>query len=61
MIDASLGNELIGFYSARNLLHIHAEMKSSSNRNGEIDLSRIAYRRLQPFKTQVEEWLAGKL
>ncbi|WP_369054830.1 hypothetical protein [Kineococcus terrestris] len=57
IIDQPLADDLVEFYSARNLIHIHAEMKRASERSWEIELSQRAYRRLQPFKAQVVIWL----
>jgi hypothetical protein len=49
-----LRDELIEFYEARNAIHIHAEIRKSLNY--ELDLSRRAYFRMQPFKDQIKDW-----
>jgi hypothetical protein len=54
IIEDWLKEELVEFYEARNAIHIHAEIRKSLEY--EIDLSRRSYRRLQPFKEQVEKW-----
>jgi hypothetical protein len=46
-----LRDDLIEFYEARNSIHIHAEIRKTLEY--QLDLSRNAYRRLQPFKEQV--------
>ena len=54
LIEDWLRDELIEFYEARNSIHIHAEIRKSLNY--EIDLSRRAYMRLEPFKDQIRKW-----
>lgn len=54
IIEVWLKDELIEFYEARNSIHIHAEIRKSLSY--ELDLSRRAYRRMQPFKEQVSKW-----
>lgn len=56
IIEADLGNEIVGFYSARNYIHIHAELRQSDLR-WQVSFARDAYRRLEPFKTQASGWL----
>ena len=50
-IEDWLRDELIEFYEARNAIHIHAEIRKSLEY--QIDLSRRAYLRMQPFQEQV--------
>jgi hypothetical protein len=57
IIDEELAQELIDFYAARNMIHIHAELKRGSNWTWEIDFARQAYWRLQRFRDQVSTWL----
>ncbi|KQS03570.1 hypothetical protein ASG11_04290 [Sphingomonas sp. Leaf357] len=54
LIEPWLKEELVEFYEARNSIHIHAEIKKSLNY--ELDLSKRAYMRLQPFKDQICRW-----
>jgi hypothetical protein len=56
IVDAKLGKELIQFYTARNMIHIHAELKRGADWSWEINFSLKAYRRLLIFKQQVEKW-----
>lgn len=58
LIDSGLKDELIEFYEARNAIHIHAEIRKSLNY--QLDLSKRAYLRMQPFKEQVSEWLSKR-
>ena|SRR5690554_1163475 len=58
LIEPWLKDELIEFYEARNAIHIHAEIKKSLNY--QLDLSRRAYMRMQPFKEQINSWCAQK-
>jgi hypothetical protein len=55
-IEDWLRDDLIEFYEARNSIHIHAEIRKSLKY--QLDLSRDAYRRLQPFKEQISSKLA---
>jgi hypothetical protein len=57
ILDEDLGEEIAGFYGARNYIHIHAELRQSDF-DWQISFARDAYRRLQPFKEQVVIWLA---
>jgi hypothetical protein len=50
-IEAWLRDELIEFYEARNSIHIHAEIRKSLKY--QLDLSRRAYMRMEPFRDQV--------
>lgn len=59
MIDQALGHEIAGFYTARNYIHIHAELRQT-DLEWQIAFARDAYRRLSPFKAQVSEWLAAQ-
>ncbi|MCD4863535.1 hypothetical protein [Pseudomonas sp. PLB05] len=54
MIEPWLKDELIEFYEARNAIHIHAEIRKSLNY--QLDLSKRAYLRMQPFKEQLSAW-----
>lgn len=56
-IKESLRRELIEFYEARNSIHIHAEIRKSIDY--QIDLSRKAYRRMEPFREQVSARLTA--
>lgn len=57
LIDQNLMKELIEFYEARNAIHIHAEIRKSLKY--QIDLSVRAYRRMEPFKDQIEARLVA--
>lgn len=50
-IEEWLRDDLVEFYEARNAIHIHAEIRKSLNY--QIDLSKRAYRRMEPFKDQI--------
>jgi hypothetical protein len=56
IIDDDLAKELIEFYTARNMIHIHAELKQGADWTWEIDFARQAYWRLQKFRDQVLVW-----
>jgi hypothetical protein len=56
IIDEELAAELIDFYSARNMIHIHAELRRG-DWSWEIDFARQAYWRLLKFKQQVTTWM----
>lgn len=56
-ITPTLCTELIEFYEARNAIHIHAEIRKSMRY--QIDLSWRAFRRMEPFKAQVEAQLVS--
>lgn len=57
MLSARLGREIAGYYTARNYIHIHAELRQDDF-EWQIAFARDAYRRLKPFKEQVSAWLA---
>jgi len=59
MIESWLKDELIEFYEARNAIHIHAEIRKSLNY--QLDLSKRAYLRMQPFKEQLSAWKAANV
>jgi hypothetical protein len=50
-ITRPLCADLVAIYEARNAIHIHAEIKKSLDY--QIDLSKKAYRRLNPLKNQI--------
>jgi hypothetical protein len=56
IIDEELTAELIDFYSTRNMIHIHAELRRG-DWSWEIDFARQAYWRLLKFKQQVTMWM----
>jgi hypothetical protein len=58
LIQDWLKDELIEFYEARNAIHIHAEIRKSMSY--QLDLSRRAYLRMQPFKEQIQAALATR-
>jgi hypothetical protein len=60
IIDEDLANELVEFYAARNMIHIHAELKRGADWEWEIAFARQAYWRLEKFKEQVLAWQAGQ-
>jgi hypothetical protein len=51
LVSISLRDDLVEVFSARNAIHLHAEIKK--NLNYQLDLSRKAYRRMKPLKNQV--------
>lgn len=53
LIDAKLKDEIIELYEARNAIHIHAEIKK--NLDYQLDLSKRAYMRMEPFVMQIKE------
>lgn len=57
IIDDELAEELIEFYSARNMIHVHAELKRGATWSWEISFARQAYWRLLKFKQQVLAWI----
>jgi len=59
LLDSTLGQEIIDIYEARNAIHIHAEIRKSLDY--QLDLSRKAYRRMEPFLNQVKDNLASVL
>lgn len=58
LIKPWLKDELIEFYEARNAIHIHAEIRKSLDY--QLDLSKRAYLRMQPFKEQIVAALASR-
>lgn len=60
IIDEGLAVELVEFYAARNMIHIHAELKRSADWEWQIEFARQAYWRLLKFKEQVLAWQAGQ-
>lgn len=53
LIAPWLKDEIIEFYEARNAIHIHAEIKKSLAY--QLDLSKRAYMRMEPFIDQITE------
>lgn len=56
IIDDDLADELIRFYAARNMIHIHAELKKGADWSWEIEFSRQVYWRLEKFSQQARTW-----
>jgi hypothetical protein len=56
IIDEALGDELIEFYTARNMIHIHAELRKGVVWAWEIEFARQAYWRLERFRDQAVKW-----
>ncbi|MDX1738923.1 MAG: hypothetical protein R3261_11845 [Alphaproteobacteria bacterium] len=52
-IDQKLKEDLIEIFSARNAIHIHAEIRKGIAY--ELELSKMAYKRLLPLKDQTEK------
>lgn len=59
MLSDNLGHEIAGYYTARNYIHIHAEIRQEDF-EWQIAFARDAYRRLKPFKEQVSAWLSKR-
>lgn len=59
MLSDSLGHEVAGYYTARNYIHIHAELRQEDF-EWQIAFARDAYRRMKPFKEQVSAWLSKR-
>lgn len=55
LIDSKLCLELIKIYEIRNGLHMHAEIRKQIEY--ELEISRIAYRRMKPFVEQIKNRL----
>lgn len=55
MIDDDLRDELIEIYEARNAIHIHAEIRKSLDY--QLDLSKLAYWRMEPFREQIRSFI----
>lgn len=53
LIEGWLKDEIIEFYEARNAIHIHAEIRKSLDY--QLDLSKRAYMRMEPFIDQIKE------
>lgn len=51
LIETKLKDEIIEFYEARNAIHIHAEIKKSLGY--QLELSKRAYQRMEPFVDQL--------
>ena len=51
LIEEWLKDEIIEFYEARNAIHIHAEIRKSLEY--QLDLSKRAYMRMEPFIEQI--------
>ncbi len=52
LIEDWLEEELVEFYEARNAIHIHAEIRKSLDY--QLDLSKRAYMRMEPFLDQIK-------
>lgn len=57
-IDKDLRDELIQFYNIRNGIHIHAELRKEIDY--EINLSKLAYWRMEKFKIHVTKELKNR-
>ncbi|WP_291163176.1 hypothetical protein [Gemmatimonas sp. UBA7669] len=51
LLDVGLAAEIAQIYEARNAVHIHAELRKGLQY--EIELARMAYRRMEPFRDQL--------
>jgi hypothetical protein len=60
IIDEGMTDELVEFYTIRNMIHIHAELRRGADWEWEVEFARLAYRRLLKFKEQVLLWQAGQ-
>lgn len=58
LINNSLAEELIKIYELRNCLHIHAEIRKGVEY--ELEMSKIAYKRMQLFREQVKKYFTEK-
>jgi hypothetical protein len=58
IIDPPLAAELKEFYTARNMIHIHAELRKEPN--WELDLAKNAYRRLELLRRQIVQWQGAR-
>lgn len=56
IIREALAAELKDFYSARNMIHIHAEIRKGADWTWELAFARDAYRRLHVFRDDVLAW-----
>lgn len=61
ILQRDLADELKEFYSARNMIHIHAEMRKGANWDWQMEFARDAYRRLDPFCAQIRGWRLSRL
>lgn len=52
LIESWLKDEVVEFYEARNAIHIHAEIRKSLAY--QLDLSKRAYMRMEPFVDQIK-------
>jgi len=59
IIDEELADELVTFYAARNMIHIHAELKQGTDWSWEIEFARQAYWRLNKFGQQARTWVSS--
>ncbi len=59
IVDEALALELVEFYTARNMIHIHAELKRGADWSWEIDFAKKAYWRLHKFGQQARAWLGA--
>ena len=58
VIDEALATELVQFYAARNMIHIHAELKRGADWSWELEFAKQAYWRLEKFAGQARAWLS---
>jgi hypothetical protein len=56
IINDELMQELVDFYTARNMIHIHAELKQGTDWTWKIEFARQAFWRLEKFRDQVLGW-----
>lgn len=59
IIDEALELELVNFYAARNMIHIHAELKRGADWSWEIEFAKQAYWRLEKFAKQARIWVGA--
>ncbi|HHY0472650.1 hypothetical protein ACXIU3_23705 [Vibrio parahaemolyticus] len=57
LIKESIKNDIIEFYEARNAIHIHAEIRKDLNY--ELELSKKAYFRMEPFIDYLKATIAS--
>lgn len=60
IIEDELCEQLIEFYTARNMIHIHAELKKGANWTWEIEFAKQSYWRLAAFAEQARRWVANQ-
>src|SRR5690242_449962 len=58
-IEESLGEDLKKIYEARNSIHIHAELKKQLE--FDLDLGRLAYLRVKPFREQLGAYVKHQI